>query len=46
MIPSTTQQELGYLIAATALEYGMTVLTANIKHFGTVDRWQVEAFVP
>ncbi len=34
------------LIAATALEHGLTVLTANIKHFGAVDGLQVEAFVP
>ncbi len=34
------------LIAATALEHGLTVLSANIKHFGAVDGLQVEAFVP
>jgi predicted nucleic acid-binding protein len=34
------------LIAATALEHGLSVLTANIKHFGAVDGLQVEAFAP
>jgi predicted nucleic acid-binding protein len=34
------------LIAATALEHGLPVLTANIKHFGAVEGLQVEAFVP
>ena len=32
------------LIAATALEHGLPVLTANIKHFGAVDGLHVEAF--
>lgn len=34
------------LIAATALEHGLPVLTANTKHFGAVAGLQVEAFVP
>lgn len=34
------------LIAATALEYGLPVLTANTKHFGQIEGLQVEAFVP
>jgi predicted nucleic acid-binding protein len=32
------------LIAATALEHGLPVLTANVKHFGAVDGLQIEAF--
>ncbi len=34
------------LIAATALEHGLTMLTANVKHFGAVEGLQVEAFSP
>jgi predicted nucleic acid-binding protein len=34
------------LIAATALEHGLPVLTANIKHSGAVDGLQIEAFAP
>jgi predicted nucleic acid-binding protein len=34
------------LIAATALEHGLTVLTANTKHFGAVEGLQLEAFAP
>ncbi|KNZ32898.1 MAG: twitching motility protein PilT [Methylibium sp. NZG] len=34
------------LIAATALDHGLPVLTANIKHFGAVDGLKVEAFLP
>ena len=34
------------LIAATALEYDLSVLTANVKHFGAVDGLRVEIFVP
>ena len=34
------------LIAATALEHGLTVLTANIKHFGQIEGLQSEVFVP
>lgn len=34
------------LIAATGLEHGLTVLTANAKHFGTVDGLLIEVFVP
>jgi len=34
------------LIAATAIEHGLQVLTANVKHFGAVAKLKVEAFVP
>ncbi|MDP1996576.1 MAG: type II toxin-antitoxin system VapC family toxin [Gallionella sp.] len=34
------------LIAATALEHGVTVLTSNAKHFSAVDGLPVEVFVP
>ena len=34
------------LIAATALDHGLPVLTANVKHFGAVQRLKVEAFTP
>ena len=34
------------LIAATALEYGLTILTANSKHFSPIVGLRIEAFVP
>lgn len=34
------------LIAATAIEHGLPVLTANVKHFAPVSNLVVEAFVP
>ncbi len=34
------------LIAATALDHGLPVLTANVKHFGAVEGLKVEAFNP
>ena len=34
------------LIAATALEHGLTVLTANVKHFSAIPELTVEVFVP
>jgi len=34
------------LIAATALEHDLTVLTANTKHFSAVDALTVECFMP
>lgn len=34
------------LIAATALEHGLTVLTANAKHFGAVESLALEVFTP
>jgi predicted nucleic acid-binding protein len=34
------------LIAATAIEHQLPVLTANVKHFGAVAELKVEAFVP
>ena len=34
------------LIAATALDHGLPVLTANVKHFSPVEGLTVEAFFP
>lgn len=34
------------LIAATAIEHQLPVLTANVKHFSAVAGINVEAFVP
>jgi len=34
------------LIAATALEHGLAVFTANTKHFAPIDGLHIEAFVP
>lgn len=34
------------LIAATALEHGLAVLTANTKHFNPIEGLRIEAFVP
>ena len=34
------------LIAATALDHGLPVLTANVKHFGAVPGLAIEAFSP
>lgn len=34
------------LIAATALEHGLTVLTANTKHFSPISEPSIEVFVP
>ena len=34
------------LIAATALEHGLVLLTANVKHFGGIPSLQVERFDP
>jgi predicted nucleic acid-binding protein len=34
------------LIAATALEHGLAVLSANVKHFGAVQGLRLEAFIP
>jgi predicted nucleic acid-binding protein len=34
------------LIGATALEHDLTLLTANVKHFGAVEGLRLEAFVP
>ena len=34
------------LIAATALEHGMPLLTANVKHFGPIEGLSVERFDP
>ena len=34
------------LIAATALEHGLTLLTANFKHFSPIDGLSVERFDP
>jgi predicted nucleic acid-binding protein len=34
------------LIAATALDQGLPVITANVKHFSAVEGLKVEAFLP
>ena len=34
------------LIAATALEHGLAVFTANTKHFDPIGGLHIEAFVP
>jgi predicted nucleic acid-binding protein len=34
------------LIAATALDHGLPVLTANVKHFSAVEGLRVEVFLP
>jgi predicted nucleic acid-binding protein len=34
------------LIGATAIEHGLTLITANVKHFGAVGDLRIEAFVP
>lgn len=34
------------LIAATAIEQGLTLLTANVKHFGAIGELRIEAFAP
>lgn len=34
------------LIAATALEHGLPVLTGNVKHFGAIQGLKIEAFIP
>ena len=34
------------LIAATALEHGLPLLTGNLKHFSPIDGLRVEAFGP
>ena len=34
------------LIAATALEHQLTLLTGNVKHFRAIGGLQLEAFLP
>lgn len=34
------------LIAATAIEHQLPVLTANVKHFGAVEGLDIEVFSP
>jgi predicted nucleic acid-binding protein len=34
------------LIGATAIEHGLMLLTANVKHFGAVEGLSIEAFLP
>lgn len=34
------------LIAATALEHGLPVFTANAKHFGPIDGLRIDTFAP
>jgi predicted nucleic acid-binding protein len=34
------------LIGATAIEHGLTLITANVKHFGAVSDLNFDAFLP
>jgi predicted nucleic acid-binding protein len=34
------------LIGATAIEHGLTLITANAKHFGAISGLNIEAFLP
>ena len=34
------------LIAATALEHGLTLITGNTKHFAVVETLKIERFEP
>jgi predicted nucleic acid-binding protein len=34
------------LVAATAIEHGLSVLTANVKHFAAVPHLGLEPFTP
>ena len=34
------------LIAATAIEHGLILLSGNVKHFGSVEGLQIEHFKP
>jgi predicted nucleic acid-binding protein len=34
------------LIAATALDHGLPVFTANVKHFGAIQGLKIEPFIP
>lgn len=34
------------LIAATAIEHGLTLLSGNVKHFSAVEGLQIEQFTP
>ncbi len=34
------------LIAATALEHNLTLLTGNVKHFASIERLNIERFEP
>ena len=34
------------LIAATAIEQSLTLLSANAKHFGAIKELKLEAFMP
>jgi predicted nucleic acid-binding protein len=34
------------VIAASALDHGLTIFTANVKHFGAIDGLQIEGFMP
>lgn len=34
------------LIGASAVEHGLTLITANVKHFGAVSGLHIEAFLP
>ena len=34
------------LIGATAIEHGLTLITGNVRHFGTIGGLSIEAFSP
>ena len=34
------------LIGACAIEHGLTLISANVKHFGAIDEIKLEAFRP
>ena len=34
------------LIGATAIEHGLTLITANVRHFGPIGSLRIEAFLP
>jgi hypothetical protein len=46
MVLSHGLQMADALVAATGLEHGLTLLTANVKHFGSVDGLGLERFLP
>lgn len=46
MVLSHGLQMADALVAATALEHGLTLLTGNVKHFASVDSLVLERFSP